>query len=289
MTIRVGTRAEPRADFLKPCGDVGQIVPWSVNIHDEKSVRRAVENTEIAINCVGILHESRQNTFDAVHHQFPARLAELAAEQKLEKLVHVSSLAADEHSDSDYATSKALGDQAILSIYPDATIFRPSLIFGPEDDFFNRFAKIAKFSPIIPIFGADSKFQPVYVGDVAEAITLATTRDEVNDHNMAGKIYECGGPSVHTFRQLMEIMCVIIRRDRKIIDFPIILGKFQAFFLERLPNPPITRDQLKMLAMDNVVGDEALTLRELNITPTALEAILPSYLKRFKPGGYFAD
>jgi NADH dehydrogenase len=212
-----------------------------------------------------------------------AELARLAREAGVERLVHISALGADPRSPSAYARSKAAGEQAVMDAFPTATILRPSIVFGPEDDFFNRFASLAVMSPIVPLIGGgETRFQPVYVGDVASAAIRV-----LDDPASAGRTYELGGPTVYTFRQLMEVMLAEIKRKRRFIDLPFGLASLQARLLSLLPKPPLTPDQVEMLRRDNVVASGALDLGTLGIEPTAVEAILPTYLDRFRKGGWY--
>ncbi|HXV23522.1 MAG TPA: complex I NDUFA9 subunit family protein [Alphaproteobacteria bacterium] len=282
--IRVPARNPDAALFLKPLGDVGQIVPMAANIRDEPSVRRAVEGAGAVVNLVGILSESRRQSFDAVHRAGAGRIAHAAADLGAERLLHVSALGADPQSLSAYARSKAAGEAAVRGAFPDATIFRPSIVFGPEDDFFNRFARMARLLPALPLIGGGrTRFQPVYVGDVADALMAALA-----DPKAKGQIYELGGPQTYSFRELMEILLVEIRRRRLLVPIPFPLAALQGALLGLLPNPPLTRDQVKLLKRDNVVSGLFAGLVELGVRPTALEAVIPGYLDRFRPGGWYS-
>jgi len=275
--VRVAVRDVERAKFLRPMGGVGQIVPLYAPLQEEALVARATEGAEVVINLTGILAESHKGDFQRVHAQGAGRIARLAASSVARHLVHVSAIGADAKSPSLYARSKAAGEEAVRSAYPRAVILRPSILFGPEDQFFNRFAGMAAISPVLPIVGAATKFQPVYVGDVADAIIASLSRP------CSGATFELGGPEVKTFRQLLETMLKIIERKRTILDLPLSLAKIQAVFLERLPGKLLTNDQIKLLQRDNVVADAALDLTSLGITPTRMDLILPSYLARYRP------
>jgi NADH dehydrogenase len=281
--VRVAVRDPEGANFLKPMGEVGQIAPVQANLRDEGSVARAVANADAVVNLVGILYESGHQRFDAVHAAGAGRVARAAAAADVTRLVQVSAIGADAGSPSLYARSKAAGEEAARSAFPDVTIFRPSLVFGPEDQVFNRFAALARLSPVLPLIGGgDTRFQPVYVGDVAEAMARA-----LDDPATKAKTYELGGPEILTFRQLMEVVMRETGRRRLLVPWPTELAMFQALFLELLPVPPLTRDQVKLLQRDNVVGTEALTLADLGVTATAVDAVVPSYLARFRRhGGY---
>jgi NADH dehydrogenase len=282
--LTVGGRHAADAKFLKLKGDVGQVGLVNIAIDDHEDVLRAfVEGKDALINCAGILYERGTQKFDVLHHSAPAKLARLAREAGVERLVHISAIGADPRSSSAYGRSKAAGEQAVMDAFPTATILRPSIVFGPEDDFFNRFAAMAVMSPFMPLIGGgETRFQPVYVGDVASAAVRV-----LDDPATAGRTYELGGPRVYTFRQLMELMLGEIKRRRRFIDVPFGLASLQARFLSLLPKPPLTPDQVEMLRRDNVVVAGALDLRTLGIEPTALEAILPTYLDRFRRGGWY--
>jgi NADH dehydrogenase len=281
--IRVAVRRPSQADFLKPLGEIGQITPLRAPIQDPIAVAAAVEGADAAINLVGILYERGKQTFAGVHAGGARTVAEAAAAAGVEHLVQVSAIGADLHAAADYARSKAAGEAAVKTAFPSATIVRPSIVFGPEDDFFNRFAVMARLSPALPLIGGGStRFQPVYVGDVAQAIAKC-----VADPACAGKTYELGGPRVYTFKELLQLLLREIRRRRLLVPWPFALAEVQARFLELLPVPPLTRDQLRMLRRDNVVSEGALTLADLGIAPTSAEVILPTYLDRYRPGGRF--
>ncbi|MFO1058360.1 MAG: complex I NDUFA9 subunit family protein [Dongiaceae bacterium] len=282
--VRAAVRLPQSALFLRTMGPLGQVTPIAANLRDERSVADAVAGVEAVVNLVGILYEKGQQSFDAVHVQGAAAVARAAAAAGVRRLVHVSALGADAASDSSYARSKAAGEQAVRAAFPAAAIMRPSIVFGPEDEFFNRFAAMAELSPALPLIGGGrTRFQPVYVGDVAAAIVAAIDRDDA-----AGRTYELGGPRVYSFRELMELLLREIRRKRWLVDLPVGLANLQAGLLERLPVPPLTRDQVRLLGHDNVVAPGALTLADLGIQPVAPEIILPTYLDRFRPRGYYS-
>lgn len=283
--LAVGGRHAASAKYLKLKGDVGQVGLVNIAIDSDEAVLRAfVAERDALINLVGILYERGAQKFDVVHHSAPAKLARLAREAGVARLVHISALGADPRSPSAYARSKAAGEKAVMDAFPTATILRPSVVFGPEDDFFNRFAAMAAMSPIVPLIGGgETRFQPVYVGDVAEAAVRV-----IDDSATAGRTYELGGPKVYTFRQLMETLLAEMGRRRRFIDLPFGLASLQARFLSLLPKPPLTPDQVEMLKRDNVVASGALDLQTLGITPTAVEAIIPTYLDRFRPGGWYS-
>lgn len=284
--IRVAVRRPDLAGHLQPLGAVGQIVPVQANLRYPASVLRAAEGAEVVINLVGILHESGRQSFDAVHG-FGAKQVALAAKEVGARLVHMSALGADGNSNSVYARSKAAGEAAAREAVPGSVIFRPSIVFGPEDDFFNRFAAMSRLTFALPLIGGGKTlFQPVFVADVAEAIAKA-----VNEMAKPGTTYELGGPEVLTFKQLMEMMLKEIERTRLLVPVPYALADLQARILGMLPNPLLTRDQVKLLGHDNVVSKEAIaegrTLEGLGIQPTALGAVLPGYLWRYRKAGQF--
>jgi len=282
--VNVAVRDAEYAKFLKPMGDVGQVTPMAVSLGDPAAVAAAVAGADAVINLVGILYESGRQTFEAIHHESARTIAAAAARAGVARLVQVSAIGADPASPALYARTKAAGETAVKAAFPTATILRPSLVFGPEDGFFNRFAGLARVMPALPLFGGGkTRFQPVYVGDVAEAIQRVLA-----DPATAGKTYELGGPTIYTFRQLMELMLKEIRRKRCLVSIPFGIARLEARFLQILPVPPLTVDQVRMLERDNVAAVGAPGLAELGIKPTPVEAVIPSYLDRFRPGGRFA-
>jgi NADH dehydrogenase len=288
-------RDPERAAFLKPLGDVGQIVPVFADITNDLSVKAAVEGADLVVNLVGILFERGKYRFQTLHVDGAARVAAAAKAAGAHQLVHVSALGANAGSPSSYARSKAAGEDAVRAAFPGAVIFRPSVVFGPEDGFFNRFAKLSTFSPVLPVYVTDglrpdcankrfelfgsggAKFQPVYVGDVADAIMAGITRADA-----AGKTFELGGPTVYSLKQIMELTLSASGRRRALLPLPLWVAKIQAAFLQFLPGAPLTPDQVKLLAQDNVVGPGSAGLAALGIAPTAAEVIVPTYLSRFK-------
>ena len=288
--VRVAVRRPNEALFVKPYGVVGQVEPVLCNIRDDVSVMAALVGADAVVNCVGVLEETGKNTFNAVQADGAARIARCAATQGITNMVHLSAIGASLDADSLYAQTKAKGEAAVLQHHPTATILRPSVIFGNEDQFFNRFAQMARFSPALPLVGADTKFQPVYVDDVAAAAA----------HAVLGKaspgIYELGGPQVATFRELMQTMLKVIGRRRGIIGLPMALGRLMGATSDALHRltlglapRPITKDQVRNLAVDNVVAPEYPGLADLGITPTSLDVVLPRYLWRFRASGQYAD
>ncbi|MEN3376411.1 MAG: hypothetical protein V7604_1766 [Hyphomicrobiales bacterium] len=284
--VRPAVRRPDLAGHLQPLGRVGQIHAVQANLRYPGSVEAAVRDADVVINLVAVLYERGKQTFEAVQAEGAATVARAAAAAGA-RLIHVSALGADPDSPSLYARTKAAGEAAVLATVPDATIFRPSIMFGPEDDFFNRFASMARLSPFLPLIGGGAtKFQPVFVGDVAQAI-LKATGGAAKD----GTIYELGGPEVRSFKQLMEYVLAITERKRLLLPIPFGLAKLQAQILKLLPTPLLTPDQVESLRADNIVSDaakaEGRTLAELGIEPAALEAIVPSYLWRFRKTGQF--
>ncbi len=284
--IRVAVRRPDLANHLQPLGAVGQIHAVQANVRYPESVMRAAEGSDAIVNLVGILHKSGAQTFDAVQAEGAAAVA-AAAKEAGSRLVQMSAIGANRESGSIYASTKAEGENAALSAVPSAVILRPSVVFGPEDDFFNRFASLARFSPVLPLVGGGhTKFQPVFVGDVAAAIVEA-----VEGRARRGSIYELGGPETKTFAELMRTMLEETSRSRLLVPLPFGIARFKAFFFELMPKPMLTRDQVKLLENDNIVSPqaerEARTLRGLGITPTSMATVLPSYLWRYRKAGQF--
>ncbi len=299
--VRVAVRDIEAAQYLKPAGDIGQIVLWQTDIKDPAQVAGAVDGADAVVNLVGALSEWRANTFPAVHVQGAKNIAEAAAAAGVKHLVHVSALGANKFAESLYARTKALGEEAVLQAFPSATLLRPSVIFGPEDGFFNLFAGIARFSPALPVFGCPlipkisvsgengltvkvdlygdggTKFQPVYVGDVADAITAS-----LEGSKTAGRTFELGGPTVYSFKQLMELLLRYTGRRKWLAPIPFGVAMIYAFFLQMLPSPLLTCDQVTSLKTDNVVSGDADTFDALDINPVAAETVLPTYLGRFR-------
>jgi NADH dehydrogenase len=269
--------------FLKTAGQLGQIAPIAANIRDQRSVEAAVAGADAVINLVGILFESGPQRFDKVQAEGPGRIAAAARSAGVRQMVHISAIGADSASPAAYGRSKAAGEQAVRTAFPTATILRPSIVFGPEDGFFNRFAAMTRLSPALPLIGGGrTRFQPVYVVDVADAVLAVLERPEA-----AGQIYELGGPGTYSFRDLMALLLQEIGRHRLLIPIPFALASLQGAFLQFLPSPPLTLDQVRLLKRDNIVSPGAKGLADLGITPTAVEVILPTYLDKYRPhGGY---
>lgn len=292
--VRAAIRRPHHAQFLRTMGAVGQIQLEQTNVRFRGSVEHALEGADAVVNLVGILHQNGSQRFGAVQSGGAATIAQLAATKGIDRLVHVSAIGADASSASLYARSKGLGEQAVREAAPTATILRPSIIFGPEDEFFNKFAAMAMLSPMLPLFGGGkTRFQPVYVDDVADAICAA-----LEDPGAAGRTFELGGPHIFTFRELLELMLREIGRKRLLLPIPFALGApiglaGEAIGLIPIFAPPITRDQIRLLKKDNVVGagGEAQigTLADLGVQPVSVEAILPSYMVRYRKYGQFAE
>jgi NADH dehydrogenase len=278
--IRVAGRDTERAGKLRTLGGVGQVVPVAASITDEASVTRALAGAEVVVNLIGILFEKKPGDFQRIQAEGAGRVARLAAAAGARRLVHLSAIGADAGSESLYARSKAEGEAAVLAAFPTATILRPSVVFGPEDQFFNRFAGMAALLPVMPVVSGETKFQPVYVGDVADAVMAAIARDDT-----AGRTYELGGPRAMSMREVLDFVLEHTQRRRWMVAMPPKLVEFQARIGELLPTPPITRDQLILLGRDNLVAEGALTLADLGIAPKAAEAIVPAYLARYRAGG----
>lgn len=288
--VRVAVRNPNDALFVKPYGVVGQVEPVACNIRDDASVKAAMRGADAVVNCVGILNRAGRNTFDSVQAEGAGRIARIAAQEGVAHLVHISAIGADAASESEYQRTKAAGEAGVLAAFPSAVILRPSIIFGNEDGFFNRFAAMSRMGPILPVIGADTRFQPVYVDDVAQAAVLG-----VSGRAEAG-IYELGGPDVATFRELMQHMLAVIQRRRLVLNVPFFVAGLMggAFDLLQtltggiIKNGMVTRDQVRNLRRDNVVAAGARGLVDLGITPTAMGAVLPEYLWRYRPSGQYA-
>jgi uncharacterized protein YbjT (DUF2867 family) len=285
--IRVAVRRPELSGYLQPLGRVGQIHAVQANLRYPASVEAAMRDADVAINLVGILAKSGAQTFDAVQTRGAETVAKAAAAAGA-RMVHVSAIGADEKSTSHYARAKAAGETAVLAALPSAVIMRPSVVFGPEDQFTNRFAALARLMPALPLIGGGTtKMQPVYVGDVATAIA-----DAVDGKAKAGATYELGGPEVLTFREIIELILEITDRKRMLVPLPFGLAKLQAIFLQFAPGAlKLTPDQVELLRTDNVVSDAAkaagLTLEGLGVTPDSMEGVAPQYLWRFRPAGQF--
>jgi NADH dehydrogenase len=269
--------------------NVGHITPVAANIRNDASVAAAVAGVDHVVNLVGILYESGAQRFAAIHAEGAGRVAAAAKAAGAKRLLHVSAMGADPGSPALYARSKAEGEAAVRSAFPEAVILRPSIVFGPEDDFFNRFAGMARFSPALPLIGGGkTRFQPVYVGDVADAAAKILTAPLDAPFPYAGKTYELAGPKIYSFRELMELLLSEIGRKRVLLPIPWGIARMQAAVLGLLPFPPLTPDQVKLLERDNVASGQLPGFAELAIAPSGPEAVLPAYLDRFRLGGRFS-
>ena len=289
--VRVAVRRPNEALFVRQYGAVGQVEPVLCNIRDDASVIKVIIGANAVVNCVGILSESGKNTFNNVQALGAERVAKISSENGVANFVQISAIGSNEASLSNYARTKALGEASVLKYFPDATILRPSIIFGPEDQFFNRFAQMATLSPFLPLVGAHTKFQPVHVEDVAFAVEKA-----LSDRSVSG-IYELGGPNIETFSELMSRMLSVIQRRRLMLKVPFFVAGIMGQSLDLLkaitfglfPNNILTQDQVKNLQIDNIVSTDANDLSDLEIRPTAMETVLPEYLWRYRVSGQYAS
>ena len=281
--VKVATRNPYLKGYLKPLGSPGQIELFKTNIFDQESVKQVLKNCDLAINLVGILYETRKQKFNQIHSQFPHLLSNLCNELGTKNLIHVSALGVRERHTSQYMQSTLQGEKNIQDNFKPTVILRPSVVFGPADKFFEKFASIAQFSPFLPLIGGGkTKFAPIYVGDVAKAIVKSL---ELN--NSQTKIYELGGPEDYSFKELMEILLAEIKKKRFLISIPWSFAKFQSYFLQMLPNPLLTPDQVELLKYSNVVFGDYPTLKDLGVSGTPIHSILPKYIYRFRTGGQF--
>ena len=280
--VKVATRNPYLKGYLKPLGNPGQIELFKTNIFNEEEVKQVLKNCDSVINLVGILYETKKQKFSQIHSQFPLLLSNLCNELEIKKLVHISALGVKEKHTSQYMQSKLQGEKNIQATFKSSVILRPSIVFGPEDKFFNTFASIAQFSPALPLIGAKTKFSPVYCGDVAQAIVKAL---ELN--NLKPSIYELGGTENYSFRELMEILLKEIKKKRILVSIPFSLANFLAYLLQMMPNPLLTVDQVKSLQHDNIISGNYPVLKDLGITATSLKNILSEYIYRFRMGGQF--
>ena len=287
--VRVAVRRPNEAIFVRTYGSPGQVEPVLCNIRNDASVRAAMAGADAVVNCVGTFDAGGKNSFQAVQAEGAARIARIAAETGVARMVHISAVGASASAASAYGRSKAAGEAGVLAAMPGAMILRPSIVFGTEDGFFNRFAAMARLPPVLPVVGANTRFQPVHVDDVAQAAVMGVL-------GQASGVYELGGPDVDTFRGLMQRMLGVIQRRRLIVNVPFfgavimatVLDGLQAITLGLFKNGMITRDQVRSLRSDNVVGPGAKGLTDLGIEPTAMEAVLPEYLWRYRPSGQYA-
>jgi NADH dehydrogenase len=278
--VRVVGRDTERAKDLMVTGAVGQVVALYASFANPATIARATEGADLVVNLIGILSERRSGDFQRVHAEGPGAIARAAAGSEVQRMVQISAIGADASSPSLYARTKAAGEAAVHEVFPTATILRPSIVFGAEDKFFNRFGAMAMYLPVMPVICGHTRFQPVYVGDVADAIIASLEREDT-----PGQTYELGGPRIYTFRELLVWLLHETRRHRALIEIPLGLARLQARLGELAPGKPFTRDQLLMLQRDNVATEGMPGLAELGIVPTPIEAIVPDYLDRYRPGG----
>ena len=283
--VRAAARSPHTASYLQPMGHVGQIQVLRANVRNADDVAHAVADSEAVVNLVGIMYPSGAQKFGALHAAAAETIAKAAKAAGVNSLVHISAIGGDPESESAYARTKAEGEARVRAAFPGATILRPSIVFGPEDIFFNRFANLARFLPALPLIGGGhTRFQPVFVGDVADAIVTCIENPATH-----GQTYELGGPSVYTFRELMKLVLWATNRRRLLLPLPFPLAMMQAAMLQWLPSPLLTMDQVRLLEHDNVVAPDALTLADLGIEAESVEAVLPSYLWRFRKKGQFEN
>ena len=281
--VKVATRNPYLKGYLRSLGNPGQIELIKTNIFNLEDVKRVLKNCDHAINLVGILYETKKQKFNQIHSHFPHLLSNLCNELEIKNLVHVSALGVKEKHTSQYIQSKLEGEENIQSIFKSSVILRPSLIFGPEDKFFNVFASYARISPVLPLIGGGkTKFAPIYCGDVGKAIVKA-----LELKNIEPKIYELGGPDNYSFKELMEILLSEIKKKRFFVNIPFNLAKIQSYFLEMLPKPILTRDQVELLKYDNITSGEYPNLKDLGIEGKTVRSILPKYIYRFRTYGQF--
>jgi NADH dehydrogenase len=282
--IKVANRHPNRAFFLRPLGQVGQIGFVKCDVTDPDQIATALKGSQAAIYFPGLL-APRGQSFESIHAVGAGNVAEAAARLGVRQMIHISAIGADSESESRYAQTKAQGEARVRAAFPAAVILRPSIVFGPEDQFFNKFAALARLVPALPLIGGGrTRFQPIFVGDVAAAIAAA-----LDIPDAAGKTYELGGPAIYTFKELMEIVLRETGRSRILVPLPFALASIKAFFLQFAPNPLLTPDQVKLLRHDNIVAPTAHTLADLGILPTTVEAEVPAYLWRFRAKGEYAD
>ena len=275
--VRVICRYPHKALHLKPMGEVGQITLERGDVANRDDLSTFIEGSRHVVNLIGILFEKGDQRFEVIQAQTPARIAAAATAARVERLVQLSAIGADPESPAAYGRTKAAGEAAVREAFPAATILRPSVVFGPEDDFFNRFGQMAQISPFLPLIdGGETRFQPVYVDDVAKAVVLG-----LSENFTVGESFELGGPDVYTFRELLQYLLEVLHRRRLLLNLPANIATIQARFMEFLPKPPLTRDQIALLASDNVVSPGAKGFAELGIEPTPLEVIVPSYVQRY--------
>ena len=281
--IVAATRSPYLHGYLKPLGNPGQIDLEKANLFDEKNLKTLIRNSDVVINLVGILYETKKQKFEDIHANFPDLLSRICNDLNVEKLIHISALGINENVSSKYFQSKLMGEKKILNNFNNSIILRPSIVYGDGDNFFNQFASLAEFLPALPLIGGgQTKFQPIYVLDLCKAIVAILDKEEIDEN-----IYELGGSQVYTFKEMMEILLKQIKKKRFLMSIPFSIAKFQAKILQLLPRPLLTTDQVEMLKYDNIVTNNYPTRKDLKINPQTIESILPKYIWRFRKGGQF--
>ena len=282
--IIVATRSPYLHGYLKPLGNPGQIDLEKANLFDEEKLRILVKSSDVVINLVGILHETKKQKFEDIHEKFPDLLSKLCGELNIKKLVHISALGINETVSSQYMQSKLKGEKNIINNFNRSVILRPSVIFGPEDKFFNQFASIAEFFPVLPLVGGGlTYFQPIYVGDIAKSIMAVLEKDEINNN-----IFELGGPQIFTFKELMEILLKQIKKKRFLLPIPIPIAKVLGRILQVMPKPLLSADQVELMQYDSIVSNKYPTVKDLKIKPKNINEVLPSYIWRHRQEGQFS-
>ena len=283
--IKVASRNPYLSQNLRVSGDTAQIEVLKININSEDSITSFLEECDVCINLIGILYEKSSQKFEDIHFKFPSSLSKIFSNsQQSRHLIHFSALGVKANSNSKYISSKYAGEEAVKKNFSNYTIIRPSIVIGPKDNFFNMFAKLANIFPVIPLVGAETRFQPVYVNDVAEAVNV------IIEKNLSKQTFELGGPKIFSFLELIKILLMEIRKKRIVIPVPAAIGKIQAFFLQMLPKPLLTLDQVRILEEgDNIVSDNNKIFEDLQIQPKNIENIISSYLKVYRPTGQFTD
>ena len=275
IDVTVGCRDIKKAEFLEQIKGNGRVTVVETDVTVQQDLRNILQGADLVISLVGILYEIGKYTFNTIQAEVPQMIGVEANKAGVERILHFSAIGADKNSQSKYAVSKAMGEESLLSVFPATTIFRPSIVFGPNDNFFNKFSNMAAFSPVLPLIGrGETLFQPVYVKDISNAVLRVFESTQT-----VGKIYELGGPSTYSFKELIELTMLYSRRSRLLLNLPFWLADIQASFMELLPKPILTRDQLELLKVDNVVGNKMFTLADLDIIPTRCETILQTYLE----------
>ena len=281
--IVAATRSPYLHGYLKPLGNPGQIDLEKVNLFDEDNLRTLIKNSDIVINLVGILYETKKQKFEDIHANFPDLLSKICSHLNIEKFIHISALGINENVSSKYMQSKLIGEKKILNNFNNSIILRPSIVYGDGDNFFNQFASLAEILPALPLIGGgQTKFQPIYVSDLCKAVVAILDKEKIDEN-----IYELGGSQIYTFKEMMEILLQQIKKKRFLMSIPFSIAKFQAKILQLFPKPLLTTDQVEMLKYDNVVSNNYPTLKDLKINPKTIESVLPSYIWRFRKGGQF--